>query len=445
MDALQLLWIPFALSLVLTAIHTYLGLHVLARKIVFVDLALAQTAALGATVAFMLGHAPQTLATYGYSLLFTLSGAILLSFSRNWSAGGRISQETIVGVIYVVAAAAAILLIDQAPQGAEHLKQLLTGSILTVTLADLAKLSALYAFLGAVHWLLRRPLLRVSFDHSADRSARTWWWDFVFYALFGIVVTSSVAVAGVLLVFSFLIIPAMIGTLYSRSVRGALVIGGIAGAMASAIGLGASYRWDLPTGAAMVCAFGLTLAIAALVTPFQKQRYGGRPATLDRLMRPPAIGLLSVFFLSALWLSVNPRADQPLLDVAEAIVPRLRVAFLTPNEESQMAQSRQAEISAFNEARRLTAKERSSRWQGEALSDEDVTKIASFTQSFLEMKKGEQTVQREIRNKARERQRWVLGVPGLLLSAAAALFLLRVKPESGGRESAPAGGQTIGQ
>ena len=182
-DMLQLLWVPFLLALALTGIHTYLGLHVLARKIVFVDLALAQIAALGATVAFMLGYPPQTMAAYVYSLLFTLAGAVLLSFSRAWT-GGKISQETVVGVIYVASAGAALLLVDQAPLGAEHLKQLLIGSILTATPSDLIRLTGLYALIGALHWIFRRPLLRISFEPAApsDSALKVWWWDFVFYA-----------------------------------------------------------------------------------------------------------------------------------------------------------------------------------------------------------------------------------------------------------------------
>ena len=196
--------------------HAYFGIQVLARKVIFVDLALAQIAALGATVAFMLGHSAQSLATYGYSLAFTLLAAVLLAFTRAW--GTRVPQEALIGVIYVVAAAAAILLIDRAPQGAEHLKQILTGNILTSGLNDIAVIVPLYAAVGLLHWLLRRHL-----------TGRDPTWEFVFYASFGVVVTSSVAIAGVLLVFSFLIIPAAIGVMFAASLSRQLTIGWIAG------------------------------------------------------------------------------------------------------------------------------------------------------------------------------------------------------------------------
>src|SRR5450759_1523994 len=187
-EALAFLWPSFLVAVCLVAIHAYFGIQVLARNVIFVDLALAQIAALGATVAFMLGHPAQSLATYGYSLTFTLLAAVLLAFTRAWAT--RVPQEALIGVIYVVAAAASILLIDRAPQGAEHLKQILTGNILTSGLNEIAVIVPLYAAVGLLHWLLRRRLT----------GAGPLVWEFVFYSSFGLVVTSSVAIAGVLLV-----------------------------------------------------------------------------------------------------------------------------------------------------------------------------------------------------------------------------------------------------
>ena len=256
MDALQFLWPSFLVAACLVGIHTYFGIMVLARKVIFVDLALAQIAALGATTAFMLGHPAQSAATYGYSLTFTLLAAVLLAFTRAW--GARVPQEALIGVIYVVAAAAAILLIDRAPQGAEHLEQILTGNILTSGLNEITVIVPLYAAVGVLHWLLRR---RMTGTGSLA-------WEFVFYATFGIVVTSSVAIAGVLLVFSFLIIPAAIGVMLAASLSRQLAIGWIIGIFVSAAGLAASFFFDLPTGAAMVCAFGASLAVAGVVYPF---------------------------------------------------------------------------------------------------------------------------------------------------------------------------------
>lgn len=426
MDALQFLWLPFLVSLILIGIHAYFGLHVLERNIVFVDLALAQIAALGATAAFMLGHAPQTTAAYAYSLGFTLLGALLLSLSRNWT-GGRISQEAIVGVIYVVSSAAAVLLIDQAPQGAEHLKQILTGSILSSTGSDLAKLTALYSGVGALLWLLRNPLMSTACarQSQAEAQGRIFWWDFVFFALFGVVVTSSVAVAGVLLVFSFLIIPAAIGKLYASRISSILAIAWGAGVCASAAGLLLSYGADLPTGAVMVCVFGAALAIAAALKPLWRADAARRGRTLRRLGSAMAQAGLGIIFISALWLVLQPRADHPLLDSIEYLIPTLRTAFLTSAERELYLRSHRGEIKAQQEAARLAEKERVSRWQGASLPDEEVRRISSFTRSFLEMKKGEQVVQREMRDHARARQRWVLGIPALLLCLAAMLWIKR--------------------
>ena len=255
-DAFALLWPPFLVALCLIGIHAYFGIEVLRRKVIFVDLALAQIAALGTTVAFMLGHPAQGVATYAYSLAFTLIAALLLSFTRVWST--RLPQEALIGVIYVVAAAAAILLIDRAPQGAEHLKQILTGNILTSGTTELATVVPLYLAVGLVHAAIRGRIAQAQ---------GAWMWEFVFYATFGIVVTSSVAMAGVLLVFSFLIIPACIGVLYGETLAAQLGIGWSTGTFASAVGLVASYAFDLPTGAAIVCAFGGTLASAGIGYP----------------------------------------------------------------------------------------------------------------------------------------------------------------------------------
>src|SRR5262245_17276211 len=256
---LDLLWLPFLACLVLAAIHVYLGLHVLARGVIFVDLALAQVAALGITVAFLAGHPIQSDAAYWYALAFTVGGAVLLAWSRPRRV--PVPHEAIIGIVYAVSAAVTVLVVDRAPQGSEHIKQLLVGSILTVTPAEVGTLAALYAAIGLVHWLARRPLLEISLDPGgAGRRRAGGWWDVVFYVSFGVVVTSSVRMAGVLLVFSYLVVPATAGALLTRSVAGRLCTGWILGVAVSVIGLGASYAWDLPTGATVVAVFGAALA-----------------------------------------------------------------------------------------------------------------------------------------------------------------------------------------
>jgi len=399
-DALQLLWPPFLVALCLIGIHAYFGIEVLRRKVIFVDLALAQIAALGTTVAFMLGHSMQGGAAYFYSLAFTLVAALLLSFTRQWSQ--RLPQEALIGVIYVVAAAAAILLIDRAPQGAEHLKQILTGNILTTGASELLTVVPLYVVIGAVHALLRRRIA------AADGA---WGWEFVFYASFGIVVTSSVALAGVLLVFSFLIIPACIGVLYADRLSHQLAIGWITGTLASAAVLAASYAFDLPTGATMVCAFGAALALAGALYPLRR---GTVMPALPRALAVSRWIVAVVLIGSGLLLLVAPRADQPLIDGVETVWPGLRGAYFSTAELAIYADAQNEAARYSREAERLNARELKSRAEGQALDDLEVRKISSFVRSYAEMGSGERFVMREVRGRAREQARWWAG-PGLLL------------------------------
>ncbi len=421
-EPIQFLLIAFLVAMLLTGVHTYFGIHVLSRNIIFVDLTLAQISALGATVAFMLDYPPQSAAAYAYSLSFTLVGSVILSFSRDWT--GRLSQETFIGVIYVISAASAFLLVDKAPQGAEHIKQLLVGSILTATREDLFNLLVLYSLIALFHWLLRKRFLLLSLRPAAARrqGLRIWLWDFLFYASFGIVVTSSVAIAGVLLVFSFLIIPAAIGIIYSANISARLFIGWAVGTIASAVGLSASYYWDLPTGAAMVCAFGAALIVAAAVRPWFFAARAQRRQAHVKARALLIVGLLGAIFLSGAWLILNPRADQPLLDALETWYPAIRTPFLSNEEREILHQAAVSAAKVQAQAQRLNNIERNSRWQGAELSDEEVRKMSSYVQSFQEMQKGEEFVQREIRNKARERQRWAIGIPSMLICAG--LFLL---------------------
>ena len=397
-DALILLGPPFIVACGLVGIHTVFGLEVLKRNVVFVDLALAQIAALGATVAFMVGHPGQGLATYAWSVGFTLVAAAILAGTKAWSE--RISQEALIGVIYVVAAAATILLIDRAPQGSEHLKQILTGNILTSGFDDLLIVTPLYVVIAALHWMVRR--------WSTPRDSFVG--DYAFYAMFGIVVTSSVALAGVLLVFSFLIIPAAIGMLHADTPARQLAIGWIAGVIASALGLAASFTLDLPTGATMVCVFGVTLTIAGFARPFV---HGDARRAAQRGLAAARYVVALALAGSALLLMASPRADQPLLDAAEYTLPALRTFYFTAGEAQAHADARQYAERYRNEAERLNAFEAQSRARNEALDDAMLARVSSFLKSYGEMTRGEEFVMHEVRSRARERTRWVIGA-GLL-------------------------------
>ena len=400
-EAIGFLWPAFLVAVCLVGIHAYFGIQVLARNVIFVDLALAQIAALGATVAFMLGHPAQSLATYGYSLSFTMLAAVLLAFTRSWAT--RVPQEALIGVIYVVAAAASILLIDRAPQGAEHLKQILTGNILTSGLGDIALIVPLYLAVALVHFLLRHWLSQSGSLFS----------EFLFYATFGMVVTSSVALAGVLLVFSFLIIPASIGVMFASTLSGQLAIGWIAGVLTSAAGFAVSFAFDLPTGAAIVCAFGAALALAGLVYPFVRGDRLVALATAARAVRWIAAVIIAA---SAILLAVAPRADQPLLDTLERAAPSLRNLYFTRAEAAAYQDASETAERHRLAAEQLIAQEKRSRTQGEELDQTAVQRMSSFLKSYAEMRKGEQFVMGEIRARARERVRWAVSLALLAIT-----------------------------
>lgn len=258
-DLFALMWVPFLMCLVLTGIYAYLGLHVIAREVVFVDIALAQLAALGATAAFLVGFDLASWPSYGFALGATLIGAAVLALTR--SPTRSVSQEAVIGVVYAVSAAGAILVLDRAPHGAEHLKAMLVGNILTVGTSDLVKVATLCGAVGAFHWWTRHSFLLITTDpaQAYRQGLRVRLWDFLFYASFGLVVTGSVRIVGILLVFSYLIVPALAGLAWGTHLRTQLAIGWSLGGGVSIVGMLGSAVFDLPTGATIVCVFGISL------------------------------------------------------------------------------------------------------------------------------------------------------------------------------------------
>jgi zinc/manganese transport system permease protein len=411
-DVFAFALLPLAAAIVFTGIHTWLGLQVLRRNIVFADLALAQMAALGATVGVVAGHGTQSAGGFGYAFLFSAIGATFLTASRTLARTMR--QEALIGVLYVVATAATILIVDRSPQGAEHVKRMLIGSILSVTPEDLLKLALLYGAVGALHWFVRRPLLAVADDaENAPRRqmAATAFWDLVFYLSFGVVVTSSVSIAGVLLVFCFLIVPAMIGRLFSLRIGVGLFIGWCAGALASAVGIFGSFALDAPTGAATVVAFALALLLAGAVRYFvtapPKQR------SKNRRVGTVAGGyaLFAVTGLSGLWVIAAPKADHPVVALIEVTTGLGPEHFLTTGERADYLDAVATGERHRRDVDRLYDMERRSRWQGEALSDDALRRIGSLQQTLTEMGRGERFVMNYLRTRARERERWYVGLP----------------------------------
>jgi len=251
-----LLW-PFLACVVLVGIHVYFGLHVIKRGIIFVDLSLAQVAALGVTVSFLFGHELYSDTAYIFSLAFALAGAVVFTFTR--SIEGKVPQEAIIGIVYAVSSAAAIMAVSHAPEGAEHIKYLLAGSVLTVTPAVVLKTAGVYAVVGAFHWLARSRFITLTFHHHEVAHPKLW--DFLFYASFAVVVTSSVKICGVLLVFVFLVVPSVFAALLTDRIGLRLVLGWLFGLVGSALGIGLSFWFDTPTGVTIVCTFGAMLLL----------------------------------------------------------------------------------------------------------------------------------------------------------------------------------------
>ena len=272
-DAFELLKWPLLACILLPPLLVYLGLHIVRREVIFVDLALAQVATLGTCVCLLLGHDVGDPHNYYYSLAFTLAGAMLFTFTRP-PHHARVPLEALIGIVYVVAAAAGILLLSKSPHGKEELQKTLVGDLLTVSWGEIWRTAALYAGIGVAHWFFRKQFIALSFE--PERAARSGLavrlWDFIFYALFGLVVTSFVHVGGVLLVFSYLIVPAVCANYLTPSLRVGLGIGWAVATLSSIAGLYASYRLDVPTGAAVVCALGLALLLAVVTAALRRAR-----------------------------------------------------------------------------------------------------------------------------------------------------------------------------
>ena len=264
---LQLMAAPFVASMILVALLAYLGVHIIAREVIFVDLSLAQMAALGSTCAILFHVEPDSTTGYAFALGFATIGAAIFAATRTQRERRRVPQEAIIGIVYVVATAASILVADRAPAGAETIKEVLVGSILWVTWPAIGKLAAVYAALTVCHWALRVRFLTISLaEPEAERQGwNVRWWDFVFYLLFGVAITLAVPIAGVLLVFTFLVVPAVIAFLFTRRTGLLIALSWASSAIACALGLGLSFTYDLPTGPLIVCMFGIVLLLAGAV------------------------------------------------------------------------------------------------------------------------------------------------------------------------------------
>jgi zinc/manganese transport system permease protein len=265
----------FCACLVLTGFLSYLGLHVLARGVIFVDIALAQIAALGTAFAASRNIEPHTPESWLFSMGFTFIGAAVFALTRTLRK--QVPQEAFIGITYAVAAATAILIANTLPHGDEEIKEILVGSLLTVSFKEVGVTAAVFVALGIFHFVLRKKFLHMSFEHAEGETSgdhdgpKAMLWDMAFYMSFGVVIASSVQMAGVLLVFSFLIVPAVFSALFTQNLMARLLMAWALGAVVSAAGLFASFKFDLPTGAAVVVTFGAALVLGAIVRAFRRK------------------------------------------------------------------------------------------------------------------------------------------------------------------------------
>lgn len=265
-ELLQILGIPFLICLEMIAILGYLGIHVLKREVIFIDIAVAQFAAvgaLGAELAFEAhGHS-----VLGYAFAFgaTLIAAAFYSLVRKRVV--QIPLEAVIGVSYAIAAAGALFLLGVAPGGDFHIQQMLAGSILWATWSDVGWAAALFALVGACCYAFRKPFASISEDYerTAREGVNTLGWDFLFYALLGVVVTMAVRIAGVVVVFTFLIIPATLSALFASGWRARLIVAWITGAAASLLGLFFAERMDFSVGPAVALFLGAALVLVGLL------------------------------------------------------------------------------------------------------------------------------------------------------------------------------------
>lgn len=266
-----MLW-PLVACLLLPTLLVYLGLHVVRREVIFVDLALAQVATIGTCVAILNHFDPHAWQSYVMSVGFTFVGAALFTLTRR-KKNQHVPQEALIGIIYVVAAAGAILLLSDSPHGNEELKETLVGDLLYLqSPMQVFKPAAIYVIIAIVHFIFRKKFMAISFEpeRAVAEKISVRWWDFLFYALFGLVVTTFVHIGGVLLVFSYLVIPAVCAGFLARKLRTMLFIGWGISALGSVLGLYCSLQFDWPTGPAVICALGILLLITGIASKFTK-------------------------------------------------------------------------------------------------------------------------------------------------------------------------------
>jgi len=261
----HILGLPFLMCLIIGAILGYFGIHVLKREVIFIDIAVAQVAAVGSLAAHLAFEAEEnTLISHLFSLACVLLIAAFYAIARRKVI--QISIEAVIGISYAITAAGAMFLIGIAP-GHAHAEEMLAGNLLWVTWDHIKLCLVVFTLVAFCLYIFRKPLLTISQDYEGAiaQGLQVVRWDFVFYALLGVVITVAVRVTGVVTVFSFLIIPATISALFSAHWGLRMFIALAAATVASLGGLLFAYFFDFSIGPAVALFLGAVLVVAALI------------------------------------------------------------------------------------------------------------------------------------------------------------------------------------
>ncbi|HBI23717.1 MAG TPA: hypothetical protein DDX84_05865 [Nitrospiraceae bacterium] len=262
MEAINLLIYPFLACVLLILIHVYFGIHILERGIIFVDLSLAQFIGLGIAVSFFVGDGITE--RYIFSTLFAILGASILSLSRYIAR--LVNIEAFIGVLYIFSLSSSILILDRTPHGLEEFKSILNGNILWVTPGEVFNTFAIYSIIGIFHFIFRKQFFSLLREGKVNIL-----WEFLFFLTFAAVLVKSVLIAGILQVFSFLVIPTLIGRLYTRNITAILILGWLIGLIMSILGITLSYKFDLPTAPLIVASLSILLFILLLIKAVSRQ------------------------------------------------------------------------------------------------------------------------------------------------------------------------------
>lgn len=263
MEVLNFFLYPLLACILLILIHAYFGIHILERGIIFVDLSLAQFIGIGIACSFLYGH--DGIVKYILSAIFAVLGAVILSFSRRIAKHTNV--EAFIGALYIFSLAASILILDRSPHGLEEFQSIMNGNILWVSGTDIVYTFLLYGVIGLFHYIFRNRFFALSRERRGSNI-----WEFLFFLSFAAVLVKSINMAGVLQVFAFLIIPALIGRLFTRDPSKVLIGGWLLGFVSSAFGLFASYKWDLPTAPLIVASLSLLYLIMLLIKVLRVQQ-----------------------------------------------------------------------------------------------------------------------------------------------------------------------------